>query len=216
MILASENPADSGMIRSRANAPPAEVSMRRTLTAPILLAAALFAAGCQSGGTSTPAPAKPAASDPPKDKTVFEPATGVRCDRSKDTCEWKGGASVGLTRLFFGDGPADGLMPTMAPEGYRYDPIFKPGVRSSCDTLVTTCYDEAGANADLTNKYFGRKAADRLAKRPRTIQRYGEFITCDRVSDVCYDRLGAGVGITRLYIGEPQSDALRKRLRSNL
>lgn len=192
--------------------------MRRFSTAPILLAAALFAAGCQSGGsaTTTPTTAKTATPKPPRDTTVFEPATGVRCDRSQKTCEWKGGASIGLTRLFFGDGAADALMPTMAPEGYRYDPIFKPSVRASCDTLVTTCYDESGANAELTSSYFGSKAADRLAKRPRTIQRYGEFITCDRVSDVCYDRLGAGVGITRLYIGEPQSDALRKRLRANL
>ena len=91
-----------------------------------------------------------------------------------------------------------------------------PSKRSSCDTLVTTCYDESGASADLTGRYFGARAADKLAKRPRTIQRYGDFITCDRVSDVCYDRLGAGVGITRLYIGEAQSEALLKRLRAKL
>jgi hypothetical protein len=205
------------MIRGPGVPPAVEVSMRRSLTAPILLAAALFAAGCQSGGapaTSTEEPKpQPAA---PTQTTVFEPARGVSCDRSMKTCDWKGGASVGLTRLFFGDAAADALMPTMAPDGYRYDPIFKPGVRSSCDTLVTTCYDESGASAELTSRYFGSKAADRLAKRPRTIQRYGQYITCDRVSDVCYDRLGAGVGITRLYIGEPQSEALLKRLRADL
>jgi len=191
--------------------------MRRSLMAPLLMATTLLAAGCQSGGapaTTATAPKEQPAS--PTQTAVFEPASGVRCDRGAKTCEWKGGASVGLTRLFFGDGAADGLMPTMAPDGYRYDPIFKPGTRSSCDTLVTTCYDESGASADLTTRYFGGKAADRLAKRPRTIQRYGEFITCDRVSDVCYDRLGAGVGITRLYIGEPQSEALLKRLRAKL
>ncbi len=189
--------------------------MRRSLTAPILLTAALFAAGCQSGSTPATSTETPTP-EPPRDTTIFEPASGVQCDRSRNSCEWKGGASVGLTRLFFGNGPADALMPTVAPDGYRYDPIFKPGVRSSCDTLVTTCYDERGASDELTSRYFGRKAADRLANRPRTIQRYGEYITCDRLSDVCYDRLGAGVGITRLYIGESQSDALRKRLRANL
>jgi hypothetical protein len=188
--------------------------MRRSLTASILLSAALFCGGCQSGGApSTSATPEPT---PPKETAVFEPAKGVSCDRGQNVCQWKGGPTVGLTRLFFGDGPADALMPAQAPEGYRYDPIFKPSTRSSCDTLVTTCYDESGANGELTTKYFGSKAANRLSKRPRTIQRYGQFITCDRVSDVCYDRLGAGVGITRLYIGEPQSDALLKRLRSNL
>jgi hypothetical protein len=187
--------------------------MRRFLTAPILLAAALLASGCATeGAPTTPTPT----AEPPKETAVFEPAKGVSCDRGQNVCQWKGGPTVGLTRLFFGDGPADALMPAQAPEGYRYDPIFKPSTRSSCDTLVTTCYDESGANGELTTKYFGSKAANRLSKRPRTIQRYGQFITCDRVSDVCYDRLGAGVGITRLYIGEPQSDALLKRLRSNL
>ena len=191
--------------------------MRTSPCFPILLAAALLVAGCQ---TDAPPAAPPPTAEPepaaPRQTTVFEPARGVRCDRAQKACEWKGGPSIGLTRLFFGDTAADALMPTMAPEGYPHDPIFKPGVRSTCDTLVTTCYDESGASAELTTRYFGSKAADRLAKRPRTIQRYGEYITCDRVSDVCYDRLGAGVGITRLYIGEPQSDALLRRLRSDL
>lgn len=189
--------------------------MRRSTLAPLLLAA-LLAAGCQSdGGPSTPGPVTTTPAEA-EDKTTFEPATGVRCDRTVKSCKWKGGVSVGLTRLFFGDPSADALMPSLAPDGYPYDPIFKPTLRESCDTLVTTCYDESGASADLTGRYFGARAADKLAKRPRTIQRYGTSITCDRVSDVCYDRLGAGVGVTRIYIGEPQSDALLKRLRSNL
>lgn len=192
--------------------------MRRSLTAVLLLTAALSTPGCQTGGApAAPGPqaeGKPAPA--PRESASFEPAKGVHCDRNLSVCEWKGGPSVGLTRLFFGDAAADALMPTMAPEGYRYDPIFRPDTRSSCDTLVTTCYDESGASVELTGRYFGAKAADRLTRRPRTIQRYGRFITCDRLSDVCYDRLGAGVGITRLYIGEPQSDALLKRLRANL
>ena len=190
--------------------------MRFVLCAAALLALAILAPGCQSGGapsTSTTAKAEPA----PKATNVFEPAKGVRCDRALGRCEWKDGPSVGLTRLYFGDAAANAVAPQMAPSGYRSDPIFRPTIRSSCDTLVTTCYGESGASADLTRSYFGGKAADKLSKRPATsIQRYGQYITCDRVSNVCYDRLGAGVGITRLYIGEAESDALLVRLRSNL
>lgn len=203
------------MIRARAAGAAGEIPMRRSWTAPILFAAALCAAGCQSGGSTTAATtaAKPA----PKETQRFEPAKGVKCDRSSKVCEWKGGPSVGLTRLFFGDGPGDALAPQMASAGYKYDPIFKPSARVSCDTLVTTCYDEGGASDELTRSYFGSNAASKLGSRRRgSVQRYGQFITCDRVSNVCYDRLGAGVGITRLYIGETESDALLERLRSNL
>ena len=189
--------------------------MQRHWMAPILFAAALGAAGCQSGGSTAaaPVPGTPA----PKDTAVFEPAKDVRCDRGSKTCEWRDGPSVGLTRLYFGDGAANALEPRMAASGYKYDPIFKPSTRVSCDTLVITCYGEGGASEDLTRSYFGPKAADKLnARRRGSIQRYGEYITCDRVSNICYDRLGAGVGITRLYIGEAESDQLLKRLRANL
>lgn len=188
--------------------------MRRT--SPFLFAALLAAVGCASGGATT-APAPKAEPAQPQQSSTFEPAKGVVCDRTTDACKWRGGTSVGLTRLFFGDGAADALAPSLASGGYRFDPIFRPGTRISCDTLVTTCYDESGASVDLTRSYFGSKAAQQLEKRSRTtVQRYGKYITCDRVSNVCYDRLGAGVGVTRLYIGEAESDRLLTRLRSTL
>ena len=185
--------------------------MRRM--SPFLVAALLTAVGCASSGGSSPAvtpePAKP------QQSSTFEPAQGVTCDRTTQACEWRGGTSVGLTRLFFGDGAADTLAPGMAAAGYEFDPIFKPDTRVSCDTLVTTCYDEGGASADHTRSYFGGTAAQHLEKRSRTtVQRYGQFITCDKLSNICYDRLGAGIGVTRLYLGETEADQLLKRLRS--
>ena len=156
--------------------------------------------------------------EPPS--SVFEPAKGVRCDRSTKICEYKGGGSVGLTRLFFGDAAADGLAPRMSEAGYPFDPIFKPTSRASCDTLVTTCYDEGGASVPLTESYFGSDARTRLEKRlrqpgasSRAIVRYGETITCDQMSGVCYDRLGAGVVVTQMYLGQEKADRLLARLR---
>ncbi|HJO24420.1 MAG: YcgJ family protein [Myxococcota bacterium] len=175
----------------------------------LLLLAALALAGCQSAG----APAESAAAPAPEKTDVFEPARGVVCNRGKKVCNWRGGPSVGLTRLFFGNGAADALAPSMAAQNYPYDPIFKPKPTESCDTLVTTCYGVKGVNYDLTEKYFGSKAGKLLEKRSAQILRYGQHVTCDNTSKVCFDRFGAGVGITRLYIDEAASDVLLARLR---
>jgi hypothetical protein len=201
--------------------------MHRTpRTAARLAAVLIAAAGCQSPAPepATPAPAAttasartsaPAAPAAPAAETGdrFEPARGVVCTKSTRVCEWRGGPSVGLTRIFFGDPAADALAPKMAPN-FRYDPIFKPSPDQSCDTLVTTCYDRGGASAALTKQFFGAEAARRLEARTSSVVRYGEWVTCDKTSNVCYDRLGAAVGVTRLYLGEPQSDALLGRLRA--
>jgi hypothetical protein len=178
--------------------------------------ASLLFVGCQ-----TPTPAEPGPAQTRETAgSVFEPAKGVRCDRSTKICEYKGGATVGLTRLFFGDAAADGLAPRMSATGYAFDPIFKPTTQASCDTLVTACYDESGASVPLTERYFGGDARTRLEKRMRrpsgsgsAIVRYGETITCDEMSGVCYDRLGAGVVVTQMYLGEEQADRLLERLR---
>ena len=158
---------------------------------------------------SAAAPAAPA----PTEGDRFEPARGVVCTKSTRVCEWRGGPSVGLTRIFFGDPAADALAPKMAP-AFRYDPIFKPSPNQSCDTLVTTCYDRSGASVELTKQFFGAEAAKRLEARKSTVMRYGEWVTCDKTSNVCYDRLGAAVGVTRLYLGDAPSDALLGRLRA--
>jgi hypothetical protein len=190
--------------------------MRRLAFASLVAGAGLLVVGCQTPTPAEPEPAR--AVEPPS--SVFEPAKGVRCDRSAKLCEYKGGPSVGLTRLFFGDSAADGLAPRMREAGYPFDPIFKPTSRASCDTLVTTCYDEGGASVSLTESYFGGNARTRLEKRlsqpggsSRAIARYGEAITCDQMSGVCYDRLGAGVVVTQMYLGQEEADGLLARLR---
>lgn len=193
-------------------APKTGGPMRFDATATTLVLAALFLAGCQSTGT----PVEPAAAQAPEKREIFEPARGVTCDRGTEVCDWRGGPSVGLTRLFFGNDAAAALDTRMAPQNYPHDPIFKPNPSSSCDTLVTTCYDAGGASADLTDRYFGPNAAKLLAERRAQILRYGLHVTCDTTSNVCFDRFGAGVGITRLYIDEAASDVLLARLRANL
>jgi hypothetical protein len=187
--------------------------MRRRHPSALLLACALALGACQTPSATAPSePAEPKAAQ----SSVFEPASGVRCDRSTRVCEYRGGPTVGLTRLFFGDAAADGLAPQMASSSYAYDPIFKPNPRASCDTLVTTCYEAGGASLELTRNYFGADAATRLEKRKASeIVRYGDYITCDRLSQVCYDRMGAGVGVTRLYLGETESEKLLERLRAS-
>lgn len=186
--------------------------MGRSIASGALLLASLALAACQ---TSSAPEAPTAAAEPePESKPVFEPARGVSCDRQTKVCNYKGGATVGLTRIFFGDGAADAIDVQQAAIHYRYDPIFKPNPDESCDTLVTTCYDGSGASEDLTRRYFGSKAAKMLSDRRSQIVRYGKYVTCDRTSQVCYDRLGAGVGVTRLYLGEPQSERLLDRLRA--
>jgi hypothetical protein len=200
--------------------------MHRTRRTAARFAAVLIAAaGCQSPApepapsaraattASASAATAPAAPAPAAESDRFEPARGVVCTKSTRVCEWRGGPSVGLTRIFFGDPAADALAPKMAP-AFRYDPIFKPSPDQSCDTLVTTCYDRGGASVALTKQYFGAEAAKRLEARTSSVVRYGEWVTCDKTSNVCYDRLGAAVGVTRLYLGEPQSDALLGRLRA--
>jgi hypothetical protein len=190
--------------------------MRGLALASFAAGASLLFVGCQ---TPTPEEPKPAqAVKPPS--SVFEPAKGVRCDRSAKICEYKAGGSVGLTRLFFGDAAADGLAPRMSEAGYPFDPIFKPTSGASCDTLVTTCYDEGGASVPLTESYFGGDAGTRLEKRlsqpggsSSAIIRYGDYITCDQMSGVCYDRLGAGVVLTQIYLSEEQAQRLLARLR---
>jgi hypothetical protein len=181
--------------------------MRRSLAACF---AGLILCACQSTPSGGPAPraeAKAPASP------VFEPARGVSCNRQTKVCENRGGASAGLTRLFFDDAAGDAVAARMAAGGYRYDRIFSPATGVNCDTLVTTCYDAGGASAELTRKYFGSGAEKRLGRRVRSIQRYGKFVTCDRTSEVCYDRLGAGYGVTRMYIGDAAADQLLKRMR---
>jgi hypothetical protein len=188
--------------------------MRSLALASLVAGASLLFMGCQ---TPTPAERKPAESAAPQ-SSVFEPAKGVSCDRSTKICEFKGGPTVGLTRLFFGDGAADDLDPRMSAAGYPYDPIFKPSPQVSCDTLVTTCYDGGGASVPLTESYFGSNARAGLEKRMRAgsssaVVRYGDYITCDQLSGVCYDRLGAGVVVTQMYLSEEHAQRLLARLR---
>jgi hypothetical protein len=192
--------------------------MRGPNLALLVAGASLLFVGCQ---TQTPTPAESKSAQAAETaSSVFEPAKGVRCDRSLKICEYKGGPTVGLTRLFFGDAAADGLAPRMSAKGYPFDPIFKPTSWASCDTLVTACYDEAGASVPLTESYFGGDARTRLEKRMRqpggsgnAIVRYGEVITCDQMSGVCYDRLGAGVVVTQMYLSKEEADRLLARLR---
>ncbi len=186
--------------------------MRSHLAVILLFLAALALAGCKSAGT----PAKSAAAPAAEKSDVFEPARGVTCDRGTKICDWRGGPSVGLTRLFFGNGAADAIEPRMAAQNYPYDPIFKPNPSVSCDTLVTTCYDGSGASDDLTDKYFSPKAEKLLKARRAQIIRYGLHITCDNTTKVCFDRFGAGVSITRFYIDKRASDVLLARLRGKL
>jgi hypothetical protein len=184
--------------------------------APIpLLAAAAAALACASAGT--PGASRPEAADAAAARQSFEPGKGITCHRDTKVCERKGQPSVGLTRLIFGDGPADAVSEGMAASHYPGDPIFKPTPWESCDTLVTTCYGADGASAELTARYFSSEAARRLQRRQSEpahgITRRGATITCDHAAGVCYDRLGADVGATRMYLGEDKSAALIPRLR---
>lgn len=170
--------------------------------------------GCQTGALSTKEePVRVVEAEPVEDDS-FEPAKGVSCSRLSSTCEWRGGVSVGLTRLFFGDAAADAAAPALRATHYPNDPIFKPNPGASCDTLVTTCYDSGGASDALTSRYFGGEAARRLTERRSQVVRYGKHVTCDQTTQICYDRFGAGVGITQLYIGIPESQELLARLRA--
>lgn len=188
--------------------------MRPLLAASLM---ALAASACQSSGVPEgPGPISPKAAAAGATQTDrFEPAKGVSCSRSAQVCKWRGGPTLGLTRLFFGNAAAEALVPSLAPAHYPNDPIFKPNPDASCDTLVTTCYDRGGASDALTDKYFGSEAARLLKERRRQIERYGEHVTCDQASKICYDRFGAGVGITQLYLGDPESKALLARLRAH-
>ena len=176
--------------------------------------AAIVLAGCQTSAFQTPAAPAQAAVPEPLVKETFEPAKGVTCYHSSSACEWRGGTSVGLTRLFFGDAAADAAARVMHPTHYPHDPIFNPNPGASCDTLVTTCYDGSGASDALTSRYFGGEATRRLTERRPQIVRYGQHVTCDQATQICYDRFGAGVGITQLYIGDAESHALLARLRT--
>ena len=180
-----------------------------------LCAAALLLGGCQTSRAPEPADAiTVTAPEVPTVAPTFEPAKGVTCNRTTSLCVWRGGPSVGLTRLFFGEAAADAAASRVAKAHYPHDPIFKPTPESSCDTLVTTCYDQQGASPDITSRYFGSDAARLLEERRAQVVRYGAFVTCDQGTNICYDRFGAGVGITQLYIGEPESQALLARLRA--
>ena len=179
--------------------------------------------GASNGTSKTSTAPKSAASAPvakvaPVLDETFEPAKGVTCRRSASTCEWRGGVSVGLTRIFFGDAAANAATPRARAKHYPHDPIFKSNptasFTASCDTLVTTCYDSGGASQALTSRYFGNEASKLLTQRQAKVVRYGKHVTCDQTTKICYDRFGPGVGITQLYIGDAESQALLKRLRS--
>lgn len=179
---------------------------------------ALLALGCQSPTRDEDLKTRPVEvieTAEPVESNTFEPASGVTCNRITQVCAFKEGPTVGLTRLFFGDAAADELSATRGDTGR--DPLFKPSGGGFCDTLVTTCYGEDGASAELTTKYFGHNAAARLAKRqadPQNgIYRPNSYITCDRMSGVCYDRMGAGWGATRMYLDAEAAEKLAARMR---
>jgi hypothetical protein len=180
-------------------------------TAVALGSLGLLALACQSAPPEAPTPTTEASV--PAASHVFEPARGVRCNRNTHACEYRGGQSVGLTRLFFGDAAASSVDARLREQAYPHDRIFQPSRTVSCDTLVTTCYDQSGASSALTGSYFGSNAVKLLEARRRSVERRGPYVTCDRTSGVCYDPLGAGYGATRMYIGEPEADLLVRRLR---
>ena len=70
-----------------------------------VLALAGLLLACQSGPPAGAPEGTPeaASESPPVEKTRFEPARGIVCDRSTQLCTYRGGPSVGLTRLFFGE-----------------------------------------------------------------------------------------------------------------
>ncbi len=179
----------------------------------IVVALACFAAACASPPPE-PEPIVVEVKETPQVSDTFEPAKDVTCRRSTQVCQWRGGPTVGLTRLFFGDAAADATAARVASAHYPNDPIFKPTPDASCDTLVTTCYDGAGASDELTSRYFGADALTRLTERRAEVVRYGAHVTCDKGTNICFDRFGAGVGITQLYIDRPAGDALLGRLRA--
>ena len=198
-----------------------------------LLAAAALAmllVGCQSSSAPSSTASQTAKTPAPPPSPTFQPGPDIHCDRPAKVCSYAGTPSPGLTRLYLGEGAANSLSAPPAvdpvsgvapPARTLADPIFKPSPKASCDTLVATCYDMNGANAQLTQQRFGADAAKALAAREskpvegRRVVRFGETITCDQLSQVCYDRLGAGYGITMLYLGEPQAESLLKRLQAS-
>jgi hypothetical protein len=195
--------------------------MRPTALLGWLSTAVLLAAGCASAPSPAPSPEAQAEAAAAAPSTRFEPAKGVVCDRRSRVCENRGGPSVGLTRLFFGEDPAAAVGPRQRAAAYPHDPLFKPNPWATCDTLVTTCYEAGAPSAELTKRYFGSNAANMLEERlrqgsasPTGLMRRGSSITCDRLSGVCYDRLGAGYGVTRTYLGEPEAELLLARLQT--
>ncbi|MDG4582810.1 MAG: YcgJ family protein [Candidatus Competibacter sp.] len=92
---------------------------------------------------------------------------------------------------------------------------FRPERGVRCDESARVCYERGIPSVETTGRYFGHRAAKRLARDLRWEERgYGartfypeRGVRCDRSEQVCYNRHGEpSFHLTRRYLG---SDAAR-------
>lgn len=82
----------------------------------ILLGVALLAACTNDAGAPPPSPVQTPASMPGGRTAVFEPEPGVLCNRAREICVDRSGASIAHTRDHFGPAAAQRLLRRMLPE----------------------------------------------------------------------------------------------------
>ena len=87
---------------------------------------------------------------------------------------------------------------------------FRPERGVRCDESARVCYERGIPSVGMTRRYFGHRAAKRLARDLRREERrYGartfypeRGVRCDRAVQVCYNRHGEpSFDLTRRYLG---------------
>lgn len=151
-------------------------------------------------------------------ENAFSPQPGVRCEPARQICFDREGASIDLTRQYFGEDAAERLANQIgyqrpAPPGYGGG-LYEPERGVVCEAAIQICADRKGADVSLTRRYFGENAAERLIRQFNhrgTVFEPRSGISCDRSQAICYDYQGPDVQWTRLFFGENAAERLQRR-----